>query len=89
MACLGKLHWNAVKWISRYLRGTSDACLEFDRSISSLVGYVNSDYATDLDKRRSLTGYVFTLGGSVVSWKALLQPVVALSTTKASYIAIT
>ena len=89
MACPGKSHWNAVKWILRYLRGTSDACLEFGRSSSSLVGYVDSDYAGDLDKRRSLTGYVFTLGGSAVSWKASLQPVVALSTTEAEYIAVT
>ena len=61
-----------MKWILRYLRGTSDVCLEFGRSSSSLVGYVDSDYAGDLDKRISLTGYVFTLGGSVVSWKASL-----------------
>ena len=78
-----------MKWILRYLRGTLDACLEFGRSSSSLVGYVDSDYAGDLDKRRSLTGYVFTLGGSAVSWKASLQPVVALSTTEAEYIAVT
>ena len=89
MACPGKSHWNAVKWILRYLRGTSDTYLEFGKSSSSLVGYVDSDYAGDLDKRRSLTGYVFTLGGSAISWKASLQPVVALSTTEAEYIAVT
>ena len=72
-----------------YLRGTSDACLEFGRSSGSLVGYVDSDYAGDLDKRRSLTGYAFTLGGSAVSWKASLQLVVALSTIEAEYIAVT
>uniref|UniRef100_A0A803N5N9 Uncharacterized protein n=1 Tax=Chenopodium quinoa TaxID=63459 RepID=A0A803N5N9_CHEQI len=45
-------------------------------------GYLDSDYAGDVDGRRSMTGYVFTLGGSVVSWKATLQPTVTLSTTK-------
>ena len=49
------------------MRGISYACLESGRSNSSLVGYVDSDYAGDLDKRRSLTGYVFTLGGSAIS----------------------
>ncbi|GJX92940.1 retrovirus-related pol polyprotein from transposon TNT 1-94 [Tanacetum coccineum] len=49
----------------------------------------DSDYAADLDARRSLTGYVFTVGNSVVSWKATLQPSVALSTTKAEYMALT
>nr|GEV80080.1 hypothetical protein [Tanacetum cinerariifolium] len=53
-----------------------------------LVGYVDSDYAGDLDKRRSLTGYVFTIGGCAVSWKASLQTIVALSTTEAEYMAI-
>jgi hypothetical protein len=53
------------------------ACLKFGTTGKILVGYVDSDFATDLDKRRSLTGYVFTVGDCVVSWKATLQPVVA------------
>jgi hypothetical protein len=35
-----------------------------------------------------VTGYVFTVGSCAVSWKAVLQPVVALSTTEAEYMAI-
>lgn len=38
---------------------------------------------------RSLSGYVFTIGGNVVSWRSSLQPVVALSTTEAEYISLT
>jgi hypothetical protein len=67
MANSGKEHWNAIQWIFRYLRGTSKACLKFDRTGGGLIGYVNSDYAADVDKRRSLTGYVFTIGGYTVS----------------------
>jgi hypothetical protein len=84
----GKEHWRAVQWIFRYLRGTSKACLKFGKTGEGLVGYVDSDFAADLDKRRSLTGYVFTVGGCAVSWKATLQSVVAQSTTEAEYIAI-
>ena len=51
-----------------------------------LWGYVDSDYARDLDRRRSLTGYVFMLNGCVVNWKAILQHVVALSIIEAEYI---
>jgi hypothetical protein len=47
------------------------------RTGGGLVGYVDSNYAADLDKRRSLTGYVFTVGGCAVSWKAILQDVPA------------
>ncbi|KAK1652805.1 hypothetical protein QYE76_070610 [Lolium multiflorum] len=88
MANPGKEHWKAVQWIFRYLRGTSKACLRFGRIGEGLAGYVDSDYAGDLDKRRSLTGYVFTVGGCAVSWKATLQDVVAQSTTEAEYMAI-
>ncbi|KAK1681900.1 hypothetical protein QYE76_042748 [Lolium multiflorum] len=84
----GKEHWKAVQWIFRYLRGTSKACLKFGKTGEGLVGYVDSDFAADLDKRRSLTGYVSTVGGCAVSWKATLQSVVAQSTTEAEYIAI-
>jgi hypothetical protein len=81
-------HWNDVKWIFRYLRGTSNACLQFGRIKNGLVGYVDSDFAADLDSRRLLTGYVFTVGGCAVSWRACLQPTVAQSTTEAEYIAV-
>ncbi|KAL5538278.1 hypothetical protein UlMin_045948 [Ulmus minor] len=88
----GRGHWKAVKWILRYVKGTSDVGLLYKRcegSGAKLMGYVDADYAGDLDKRRSLTGYFFTLFGCTVSWKAQLQPVVALSTTEAEYIAAT
>jgi ATP-binding cassette subfamily B (MDR/TAP) protein 1 len=49
---------------------------------------VDSDYAADLDKRRSLTGYVFTIGGCAVSWKATLHDVPTQSITEAEYMAI-
>lgn len=49
---------------------------------------MDSDYATNLDTRKSLTGYVFTLGGTAVSWRSTHQPVVALSTTEAEFMAL-
>ncbi|KAG8501645.1 hypothetical protein CXB51_004727 [Gossypium anomalum] len=85
----GKEHWKAVQWILRYLRGTTDVCLQFGRTEDGVIGYVDADFAGDLDRRRSLTGYVFTIGGCAISWKATLQTTVALSTTEAEYMAIT
>ncbi|KAK9067203.1 hypothetical protein SSX86_014529 [Deinandra increscens subsp. villosa] len=88
----GKLHWNAVKWILRYLSGTKDKGLVFGANVEDtdkVIGYVDSDFAKDLDRGRSITGYLFKVAGSLVSWKAQLQPVVALSTTEAEYIALT
>ncbi|KAG8475835.1 hypothetical protein CXB51_032770 [Gossypium anomalum] len=89
MANPGKEHYKVVQWISRYLRGTTDVCLQFGRTEDGVIGYVDADFAGDLDRRRSLTGYVFTIGGRAISWKATLQTTVALSTTEAEYMAIT
>ena len=68
-----KDHWESVKWILRYVKGTVDKGLVFDRNKAStcdVIGFVDSDYAGDLDRRRSISGYIFTMCTSVISWKA-------------------
>ena len=45
----GREHWGAVKWIMRYLRGTSNLRLTFGSGKSVLVGYTDSDMAEDVD----------------------------------------
>uniref|UniRef100_A0A3Q7I521 Reverse transcriptase Ty1/copia-type domain-containing protein n=1 Tax=Solanum lycopersicum TaxID=4081 RepID=A0A3Q7I521_SOLLC len=73
-----------------YIHNTVDVGLVFEKKDSQyLVGYCDSDYAGDLDKRRSTSGYVFTIANAPVSWKSTLQSTVALSTTEAEYMAIT
>jgi hypothetical protein len=52
-------------------------------------GFVDSDFAGDFDKKRSIFGYVFSLCGSAVSWRASFQSVTALSTTEAEYVSAT
>ena len=75
-----------MKWVLKYLRGTSDYCITFNSNCDSVCGFVDSDFASDLDKRRSTLGYVFTLAGGAISWMSKLQETVALSTTEAEYI---
>ncbi|GJW01215.1 retrovirus-related pol polyprotein from transposon TNT 1-94 [Tanacetum coccineum] len=87
MAEPGREHWEAVKRILRYVKGTSDVALCFGDSDLTITGYVDSDYAGDLDGSKSTTGYVFTLSGGTVSWVSKLQSVVAMSTTEAEYVA--
>jgi Reverse transcriptase (RNA-dependent DNA polymerase) len=79
----GKQHWEAVKWILRYLRGTSKLCLSFWKDEVVLEGYTDADMAGDLDHRKSTSGYMFTFTGGAVSWQSKLQKCVALSTTEA------
>eukprot|EP00253_Pinus_taeda_P025652 PITA_25652 len=83
----GEEHWRAVKWVLRYLRGTSDHCIIFNGSEGSVCRYVDVDYAGDLDKRSSTIGYFFTLLGGAIRVMSKLQERVVLSTTEAEYIA--
>lgn len=85
----GMPHWNAVKRILRYLKGTASMQLTFQRNESSeLLGYCDADWASDVDQRRSTTGFVFTLQGGPISWNSKRQNTVALSTTEAEYMAM-
>ncbi|WOH01606.1 hypothetical protein DCAR_0520990 [Daucus carota subsp. sativus] len=85
----GREHWEAVKWILRYLKGTSKLCLCYGGAKPILEGYTDADMAGDLDSRKSTSSYIFTLAGGAVSWQSKLQKCVALSTTEAEYIAMT
>jgi hypothetical protein len=84
-----KEHWEAIKWILRYLRGTATHALCFGGLDTILQGYFDSDMTCDKDNRRSTTGYVFTIGGTSISWISKLQKVVSLSTTEEVYVAYT
>jgi hypothetical protein len=86
----GKVHWEAVKWILRYLKGTMSTGLLFDARAQKahvLLGFVDADHAQDLDRRRSTTGFIFTLGGGCISWRSTLQKCVTQSSTEAEYVA--
>ena len=69
------------------MRGISKLCLTFGDSKPILEGYVDVNWASDLDGRKSKSGYLFTFVGGAVSWQSRLQKCVALSTTEAKYIA--
>ena len=70
-----------MKWVLRYLRGTSDYCITFNSNSDSVCSFVDSDFAGDLDKRRSTSRYVFTLAGGAIIWMSKIQFTVSLSTT--------
>ncbi|KAF3684847.1 Alpha-crystallin domain-containing protein 22.3 [Capsicum annuum] len=88
MANLGKEHWKTVQWIFRYLHGYADVSLQFGKIRYGVISYVDSNFAGNHDKNRSLTCYFFTIGGCAISWKATLQTMTALSTTEADQSAI-
>ncbi|KAJ7978961.1 Retrovirus-related Pol polyprotein from transposon TNT 1-94 [Quillaja saponaria] len=83
-------HMKTAKRILRYLRGTLDYGLFYSSShIIDLVGYCDSDFAGDLDDRKSTTGFVFFMRNNAISWVSKKQPIVTLSTCEAEYVAAT
>ncbi len=61
-------HWNGAVRVLNYLGSTKDMGVVYGTSSEEeLVGYVDADFAGDLDTRNSTTGFVFLYGGAVVS----------------------
>jgi hypothetical protein len=86
----GQVHWTAVQRLLRYLAGTLHYKLTYGpprQQAMAFYGYCDSDWGSDIDNRRSVTGYVFMLGGSAISWQAKKQHTVALSSVEAEYMA--
>ena len=95
-------HWNAGTHVLRYLRGTRNLAIRYvkkseladgisDEWLSelntSLHGHVDSDFASDVDTSRSVTGQVFLCSGGPVSWRSKQQSIVTTSTCHAEYVA--
>ncbi|XP_049364619.1 secreted RxLR effector protein 161-like [Solanum verrucosum] len=88
-SCLTRRHWKSVKHIFRYLQGTIDIGLLYSNtSKSELIGYGDAGYLSDPHKARSQTGYLFTYGGTTISWRSMKQTIVATSSNHAEIIAI-
>ena len=72
----------------RYLKGTRDLELTLGGSNTiNIIGFTDSDWANCPNTRRSVGGYLFTLGSSPVSWQSHRQRTVATSSCKAEYTA--
>eukprot|EP00253_Pinus_taeda_P016215 PITA_16215 len=89
-----KEHWTIVKRVFRDLRGTSDHDLCYEgRPVLDIVldicGFVDVDWARDLDQRRSTSGHVFNLFGGAVNWMSKRQSRVKLSTIEEEYMEAT
>ncbi|XP_039824776.1 secreted RxLR effector protein 161-like [Panicum virgatum] len=83
-------HLAVVKHILRYIAGTRDWGLKYERKKGdqpALMGFSDNDLAGDIDSRKSTSSIIFFLGESPISWQSAKQKVVALSSCEAEYIA--
>jgi hypothetical protein len=82
------VHLVAAKHVMRYLKGTMDYGLSYDRDHDfTLSGYTDSDWAGSVADRKSTSGCCFSLGSAMISWQSRKQSSISLSTTEAEYIA--
>jgi hypothetical protein len=83
-------HFRALKQILWYIKGTVDFDLLYDYSNSfELMGYSDSDWARDMDDRKSTTDFVFYMGDTIFAWSSKKRSIVTLSICEAEYVAIT
>lgn len=84
------VHWIAVKRILRYLRGTINLKLRFKRhqNMKLVSAFCDADWGSELDDRKSRSGFVVLMCGGAVSWQSKKQSIVALSSTEAEYISL-
>jgi hypothetical protein len=84
----GKEHWQAVKRVLRYLKGTKHYKLTYTPSTISdeiFVTHSDADLGGNLDNARSTAGFVMSVGGGAVMWGSRLQRHVSLSSTESEY----
>lgn len=82
-------HWNLVKRILRYLRGSINHGILISANQSmELLAYSDADWVGCPDTRRSTSGYCVFLGDSLVSWSSKRQTTVSQSSAKAEYRAV-
>ncbi|KAF3622099.1 hypothetical protein FXO38_31483 [Capsicum annuum] len=83
-----KTHWVALKRVLGYLKYTQDYALHYTKYFAVLEGYSDANWINESNKVKSTSGYVFTIGGRVVSWKLSKQTCIARSTMKSKFIAL-
>lgn len=83
-----KAHWEAVKRIIKYLKGTLGFGIKFTGDqVLNLAGFTDSDFAGESKTRRSTSGYILKFGNCPVVWGSKKQTTVALSTAEAEFVA--
>ena len=86
--CPTTQHWAAGIHLLKYLSGTKELGLKWEKSKGGIIGYVDSNFAGDLDGYRSTTGFIFLSNGTAISWGSKLQKLAALSTVEAEFVAM-
>jgi ribonuclease HI len=87
----GKKHWDYAKHILRYLKGTKSTGLLYKDNGTKAVKieiFSDSDWGSNTDDRKSISGFVVVINGNPVSWTSKTQKSTALSSCEAEFMAL-
>lgn len=90
-SCFNSIHYKYLKNVLRYLNGTQELGLVYrknDEAESKIVAYADSDFASDINDRKSVSGFLIKMNQNILYWCSKKQPMMAISTTEADYIAL-
>ncbi|KAM2288585.1 hypothetical protein ACFXTI_029450 [Malus domestica] len=81
-------HWHAKERLMRYLKRTMNFRLHNEKFPVVLEGYSDVNWNTLSDDSKATSGYIFSIGGSAVSWKSKKQTIWAQSTMESTLIVL-
>ncbi|XP_071727795.1 secreted RxLR effector protein 161-like [Rutidosis leptorrhynchoides] len=85
---LGSHHWQAVNRVFKYLKRTKDFGITYTGFPSILEGYSDASWITIMEDLSSTTGWIFLLGGGVISWASKKQICITNSTMESQFVAL-
>lgn len=86
--CASEILLKSLKRVLRYIKGTLTLSLIYKSNDSGIQGFVDADWAGDVNDRKSTSGYLFKIHDCLVSWYCKKQFSVSLSSTESEYIAL-
>ena len=81
-------HWQALKMVLKYLKGTINYGLTYVGFPSVLEGYSDASWITNIEDHSSTSGWVFLLGGGAISWASKKQTCITSSTMESEFVAL-
>ena len=88
-SCPSTEHWGAVHRVFKYLKKTINYGIHYKGYPTVLEGFTDASWITDQrDDHASTSGWIFTLGGGVISWASKKQTCISDSTMASEFIAL-
>ncbi|GKE73085.1 hypothetical protein Tco_1535126, partial [Tanacetum coccineum] len=81
-------HWQAIQRVLKYLRKTMNYSLTYTGYPSVLKGYTDASWISNTEDNSSTNGWVFLLGGGVISWASKKQTCITSSTMESKFVAL-